>query len=162
IRNNAIKVDKAVEGAARAYPVVHGEAFGFLFGREISLIRSARESIFEWRQRAADDLDRAEMGPFDQLLVARNDFVGSANDAISLDCGARKSKVVDANEEHDVRNPRLAQHVALEPRQRADAREVAQNAIAGDALIENRSGNSGFLQTAGKDIGPARIGIDGR
>src|SRR5882762_4927658 len=54
IRDDAVEVDEAVEGAARAYPVVHGQAFGLLFGREISLIGASREGIFERRQRAAD------------------------------------------------------------------------------------------------------------
>src|SRR5713226_7235046 len=65
ICNDAVEVDEAVEGAAGPYPVVHGQAFGFLVGREISLIGASREGIFERRQRTGDDLDRVEMGPFD-------------------------------------------------------------------------------------------------
>src|SRR5215831_12621018 len=162
IGKNAIEVDDAVEGATRPYPVIDGLAFCLLVGREISLIRRSREGIFERRQRTANDLDRAEMGPLDQLLVAGNDFVCSANYSVGLDRRARPSDVVDPDEDHDVRNAGLAQHVAFESRECADAGAVAKDTIACDALVLDSSGNSGFFQTACEDIRPAAVGIDSR
>src|SRR5262249_33608158 len=111
IGKNPFEVDDAVEGAAGPYPVVDGQAFYFLVGREMSLVGCSRQGIFERCQRTADDLDRVEMRPFDQLFIARNDLVGSANYSTGLDRGARPSNVIDPNEDHDVRNARLAQHI---------------------------------------------------
>src|SRR5215471_656158 len=162
IGKNAIEVDDAVEGAARPYPVIDGLAFCLLVGREISLIRRSREGIFEWRQRTAHDLDRAEMGSFDQLLVAGNDLVRSANYAARLDRGTRPADVVDPDEDHDVRNAGLAQHAAFESSERADAGAVAKDTIACDPLVLDRNGNPGLFQPACEYIRPATVGINGR
>src|SRR5262252_1265010 len=162
IGKNAIEVDDAIKGAARAYPIIDGLAFCLFVGRKISLIGRSREGIFEWRQRNANDLDRAEMGALDQLPVAGNDFVCSANNAVRLDSGARPPDVVDPDEDHDVRNGGLAQHVTLESRQCADAGTVAEDTIAGDTLVLDRNGTPGLLQTACEDIRPATIGVDSR
>jgi hypothetical protein len=53
-------------------------------------------------------------------------------------------------------------HVALESGECADAGAIAKDTIAGNALIQDRDGSSGFFQTTCEDIRPATVGIDSR
>src|SRR5262245_9024329 len=79
VGNDTIEVDDGIEAAAAPDPGIDGLALELLFGGKISLVGSSRERVFERRQRAADDLDRAKAGTLDQLLVTGNDLIGGAN-----------------------------------------------------------------------------------
>ena len=101
----------------------------------MTAIGTVRQGIFEGRQRTADDFEAAQMRPFNQLLVARNNFIGCAHNTIRLDGSARKADIIDPDEDDDMRNVRQAQDITLVTGKGADAGTVAQHAIARDALI---------------------------
>jgi hypothetical protein len=114
----------------------------------------------ERRQRTTKYLEAANMRPFDQLLVAGDNFVWGAHDSVRFDRRARPADIVDPDQNDDMRNGRQTQDVTLEAGESTDAGAVAEYTISGDALIQNRQRYAGVLQPSREHVGP--IGIHGR
>src|SRR6185295_5187132 len=95
IGNNAVEVDDRIEGAAGPDPVIDSETPHLFVSREIALVGPPGERVLERRQRGADHLDRADTGALDQLLVAGNDVVRGANDAVRLERRTGPADIVD-------------------------------------------------------------------
>ena len=162
VGKDSLEVDDAVEGPAGPDPWIDGLALGFLLRREVALVGHPGKGILERGERAPDDLDAAHVGPFDHLLVARDDLVRRAEDAARLDGGSGPADIVDPEEDHDVRYPRLAQDVTLETGESVDACTLAENAIAADPLVLDRERCPCLLQAPRQDIRPATVAVHRR
>src|SRR4051794_14273310 len=155
IGNDAVEVDDRIEGAAGPDPVIDGETPHLFVSREIALVGPSGERVLERRQRGANHLDRAYTSALDHLLVAGNNVVRGTNDAVRLDRGAGPADIVDPEQDHDMRDGWLAQHVALESCKPAHTCAIAQQAIAADALVQDCDGSAGIAQPARQNVRPA-------
>src|SRR5205823_2190044 len=118
----------AVVGVAGADPLVHGAA---LLLSDVAVVRG----VVKRRQGSSIDLQASGVRSLDDLLVACNDVPGRRGWIF-----ARVSDVVDAFHEHDMRDPRVRQHVVLETRERVDPRlksPFAEHAVTGNAGVHH-------------------------
>ena len=125
IARRGLEIHHRVECAAGPNPRIHRGA-----GR--LAIFPIVAGPFIRRQRAADHLDPMGVRLRDQLLVCADQFVGG--NRLRRHRGLAPD-VVDAFHQRHPFDSRLAEHVAIEARQRAGAAAVAQHAIAADPHV---------------------------
>ena len=88
------------------------------------------------------------LSPLDDLPESPNEFLGCERiGVVGLRCAV--ADVVDALEHHQPLHARLAEDVAVEPRERVDAGEVGavgQHPVSADTLIDDRHVGRGFVR----------------
>src|SRR5690349_20771945 len=106
IASSGLEIDYTIEGASGTNPGVYRLADRFA-------LMSRVVRAFIRRQSAADHFNAVRVCSFDDLLVRANQiFGGDGFDIAATD-------VIDAFEHHHPLHTRLAQHVAIEPCERA-------------------------------------------
>ncbi len=153
IAGSGFEVHHSVVSAAGADPVVESLADGFP-----ALARIAGALV--GREGAADHADAMGVRLFDDLAVGRDEVLSGEAFA-----GGSKAvaDVIDAFENHQPLDARLAEDVAVEAGQGARACAVMQHAVAANALIRDAEVGSLLLggEAGGQQGGPGVIGLGG-
>ena len=137
IASGFVEVDDAVESAAGSDPGVYGLTIRLRGGREVG--RSA-----EGQDRSSVYLQATSMRADDHLLKGGDQILGGRRLFAVGEGAARSPDVVYAFEHDDPADTGLRDHVAVEARQQVWAEAVAKNAIASDAVVQNRDAGGAY------------------
>ena len=148
-----VEVDHTVKLIRSTDPFVEGLAHlfagrGLVFGSD------------EWSESSADNFDAVSVGSCGELAKA-GDEVLSCDDVVGLGGIGGVTNVVDALHDDEILDAGLSENVTVEAREGRGAGVVMEDAIATDAFVEDAEvcGLLVSLETAGKDVGPASVGV---
>ena len=154
VLNDFVEVDNAIEGSGGADEGVEGLAHGFnLVG-----------GVAEGGEGAADYFDAVIVCAEDHLLHRADEVVGGDEREVGRSGSGGASgpvHIVDALEDEEVFDSGLGDDVAVEAGECADACAVAEDAVSGDALVDDGDFGGGGIgyESLGEDAGPAAIGV---
>ena len=137
VARSFVEIDNTVECAAGSDPGIYGLAIRIGCGREVG--RSA-----EGQDRSGVYLQTAGMSAEDHLLKGGDQILGGRRLFAVGEGAARSPDVVYAFEHDDPADTGLRDHVAVEARQQVWAEAVAKNAIASDAVVQNRDAGGAY------------------
>src|SRR5215831_5454860 len=132
VSHGRVEIDDTVICAAGPDEAVDGFAHNLSWGSSF-IGRRVVSGSSEWRQSSADYLEPPIVRASDQLAVACNDFIGGNGSGRRL----RQPDVVGTQQDDDVFDSGLVEHVALESRQAGWPGDFVQKSVAGNAFIDD-------------------------